>query len=175
MSFFKLFELIFIIFVIPISLFRQKLQSKSKVVILYGVEYFYYVVPFIIFGLLLNIKIYRVITDRYNHNVISPIWWKKPKVFFYNIQYRYFDRFLDGIICLSSYLCEGAIKQGVSEDRILLVPHFIDVSYFSQAVAPPFSNEHKVKIGMCGSLTEQNGLFVLIESFIRLKEQLPET
>ncbi|MDD2549773.1 MAG: glycosyltransferase family 4 protein [Bacteroidales bacterium] len=170
-EFIKLVELILIVILIPFSLVKLKVKKKCSIVILYGIEYFYYVIPFKIVGSLLGIKIYRVITDRYNVNVISPRWWKRSKIFFYNIQYRYFDRLLNGIVCLSSYLKNSAIKGGVLPDRILIIPHFIDLSSFATAAnTTPFSKP-TFRLGMCGTLTKENGLYILVDAFLKLKEQ----
>ena len=122
-QFLKFVELVFIIFAIPYSVIRNRIQHRTKVILLYGVEYFYLVLPFFIVGKILGIKVYRVITDRYTDRGIAPTWWKWPKVFFYQLQYNYFDRYLAGVICLSNYLKDHDIgEKGLSlEGKIEIV------------------------------------------------------
>jgi len=163
-GFLKLMQLFFIFLSVPFSLVKNKIKRNSKIVILYGIEYFYLIAPFLIMKYILNIKIYRIITDRYPKNVISPIWWKTPKIFFYNIQYKYLDKFLDGIICVSSYLEESSIKYGIKKNKIIVIPHFIDLSFIKKNKTLPKDND-KVRIGMCGTLNRPNGVLELINAY----------
>jgi len=167
----KFVELVFIIFAIPYSVIRNRIQHKTKVILLYGVEYFYLVFPFFIVGRILGIKVYRVITDRYTDRGIAPTWWKWPKVFFYQLQYRYFDRFLSGVVCLSHYLYQNSIDNGVSEKKICIIPHFINLKNFSVTTNDVPLKHNKVRLGMCGTLTRENGLLVLLDAFLYLKKQ----
>ncbi|MEW5845868.1 MAG: glycosyltransferase family 4 protein [Bacteroidota bacterium] len=163
-GFLKLIQLLFIFLTVPYSLLKNKIKRNSKIIILYGVEYFHLMIPFLIMKYILNLKVYRIITDRYPKNVISPIWWKTPKILFYNFQYKYIDKFLDGIICLSSFLKESSIKYGVKKNKIIVIPHFIDLSFFKVSKSLPRDNE-KIRIGMCGTLNRQNGILELIKAY----------
>lgn len=172
-EFLKFLELLLIILAIPFSVIRNRINNKTKIILLYGVEYFYLVLPFYIVGKIFRIKVYRVVTDRYTDKGIAPTWWKNPKVFFYQLQYKYFDRFFAGIICLSSYLKENAVANGTS--NVCVIPHFIDIEMFSNDTYNiiPFSNE-KVRLGICGTLNKANGLFVLLNAFLLLKKDYPD-
>jgi len=169
----KIVELFLIVFAIPFSVIRNRIQHKTKIIILYGIEYFYLVLPFYLVGQIIGIKVYRVVTDRYTDKGIAPTWWKRPKVFFYQFQYKYFDRFLAGIICLSSYLKKNAVANGAS--NVCVIPHFIDIELFSNDTYNiiPFSNEN-IRIGICGTLNKENGLFVLLNAFLLLKNDYPD-
>lgn len=170
---FKIVELLLIIIAIPFSAIRNRIQHKTKIILLYGIEYFYLVLPFYLIGKIVGIKVYRVITDRYTDKGIAPTWWKNPKVFFYQLQYKYFDRFLAGIVCLSSYLKENAVVNGVS--NVCVIPHFIDIEAFSKEASEitPFQGE-TFRIGICGTLNKENGLFVLLNGFLLLKKDYPD-
>jgi Glycosyltransferase len=174
-QFLKFVELVFIIFAIPYSVIRNRIQHRTKVILLYGVEYFYLVLPFFIVGKILGIKVYRVITDRYTDRGIAPTWWKWPKVFFYQLQYNYFDRYLAGVICLSNYLKDHAIAKGHNPNSVCVIPHFIDIERFSNEASKitPFQGE-KTRIGICGTLNKENGLFVLLKAFVFLKNDYPD-
>ncbi|NTW32847.1 MAG: glycosyltransferase family 4 protein [Bacteroidetes bacterium] len=139
---------------------------------MFGVEYFYLVFPFYIIGRILGIKVFRIITDRYSDSGIAPTWWKHPKVFFYRIQYIFFDKYLSGIVCLSNYLKENAILNGVENKKICVIPHFIDIERFSNKAESnkPFLNE-KIRLGFCGTLNESNGLFILLKAFSIIKKE----
>ena len=168
-EFLKIIELILIIFAIPISIIKNRIQHKTKIILLYGVEYFYQVLPFYLVGKIIGIKVYRVVTDRYTDNGIAPVWWKNPKVIFYQLQYKHFDKFLDGIVCLSNFLKVNAIANGVR--NVCVIPHFIDIEKFSKGIHnnTPLQNK-KVRLGICGTLNEGNGLFVLLNAFLLLKK-----
>jgi len=170
-EFLKFIELLLIILAIPFSVIKNRVNNKTKIIILYGVEYFYLVLPFYLVGKITGVKVYRIVTDRYINRGIAPTWWKKPKIFFYQFQYRYFDRFLSGVVCLSHYLYQNSICNGVKEERICIIPHFIDVDFFSKGSCNfmPFQGE-KIRIGICGTLNENNGLFYLLNAFLLLKK-----
>ncbi len=160
----KFFELFFIILVLPFSIIKNKLFHKTDTILLYGIEYFYFVLPFLIFTKFLRIKLFRLITDYYDTEIISPTWWKKPKSFFYNFQLKYFDKKLSGIVCLSFYMYEILKKYIKNEKKILVIPHFIDLDIISEN---QLSNKDSkiITIGFCGTLLEMNGVFDLIDAF----------
>lgn len=160
----KVFELFAILFAIPISLIRNSLKYKPDVIILYGVDYFYFVFPFWLFSKILNIKIVRIVTDYYKESTIVPVWWKQPKLFFYRLQFTFFDKYLTGVVTLSSYMANFAQKNGVESSRIIVIPHFIDVEGFCKYAADMKSG-NKIRIAFCGTINESNGIFDLIEAF----------
>jgi len=114
---------------------------------------------------LLNIKIYRFITDYYGEKVISPKPWKKPKVFFYHLQFNFLDKYLNGLVFLSSFMQQISFKYGIKENKTIVIPHFIDIKSFKVK-----KNYNFKVIGYCGTVNESNGLYILVESFIRLKD-----
>ena len=110
----KLLELFLLIILIPFSLLKDKIKYNSNHIILYGVEYFYFIFPIWLTAKILKINIYRIVTDLYDDVSIAPSAFKKIKLIFYRLQHNYFDRFLDGIIFLSICLKKEAIKKGVN-------------------------------------------------------------
>ncbi len=168
----KIIELILLVVLIPFSIINNKLRNKTDIILLYGVEYFYLVLPFIVLSKLFGIKLFRIVTDRYSYQGVAPVWWKRPKYFFYKLQFLYFDRFLSGVICLSSFLKESAIKCGVLEKNICVIPHFIDLDFFANNTDnfTSLAND-SIRIGFCGTLNESNGLRILLEAFRIIKEE----
>lgn len=168
-DFFKFFEIIIIILIIPFSIIRNKIRNKTNIVILYGLEYFYFNIQFYIFCKLFKIKLYRIVTDLYPSSTIAPVWWKSPKKLFLKLQQNYLDKKLNGIICLSYYLKNYFVFRGVK--NIVVIPHFIDINFFinNSGKQKPFSKK-SITIGFCGSLNRQNGLHVLIKAYKKLKE-----
>lgn len=157
----KFIEIIMLLFLVPFSLFNDKRKYKTDAIILEGIEYFYYIIPFLIFSKLLKIKLFRIITDDYPYKTLVPVWWKRPKYYFLKLQERRFDKYLDGIICLSSYLKQNCISYGVKNDKILIVPHFIDVDQFKSVIA----SKEEFRIGYCGAIIPENGIFILLKAF----------
>src|SRR5690554_2818818 len=125
-EFSKFIELIISIAYIPFFVFQRKFISKDEAIILYGFEYSYHIAPLIIFSKLLKIKCVRFITDSYRKTTIMPVWWKYPKYFSYMRQIRIYDKYLDGVVVLSNFLLKQSIKNGVKQNKITLIPHFIE-------------------------------------------------
>lgn len=157
----KFFELFCIISYIPMFVLHRKIFRRDGYIILYGIEYGYIVVPFLILSKILKITCVRFITDSYRVSTIMPVWWKSPKLFFYNIQITRFDRCLDGVIVLSKFLYDRSIKYGVKKKKLLLIPHFIDINCYKEDIG---KNDKKL-IGFCGTVNVGNGVLDLIKAF----------
>lgn len=170
----KVIEFIGILFAIPISLIRNYFKQKPDVVILYGVEYFYFVLPFWILSRILKFKIIRIVTDYYKKSTIVPVWWKKPKLFFYQLQFKKFDKYLDGIVSLSNYMSDYAKKNGVNPDKVIVIPHFIDIAGFCRGKSINH-NPQLFRIGYCGTIVSTNGIYDLIEAFRIIHNKYPNT
>jgi glycosyltransferase involved in cell wall biosynthesis len=166
----KLFEIIALLFIVPISVLKQRLKNRVDAIILFDVRYFYFILPFQIATKMLNIKLIRIITDYSSPLSIAPVWWKKPKLFFHNLQFKHFDKYLDGIIVLSSYLSNLILKSGIHSSRINVIPHFIDMEGFIDNNKKIEKNS-KIRIGFCGTPHELNGIFDLIEAFLTVKQK----
>ena len=165
----KFFELIFQIFYSPLFLIKIRFYNKSKYLLLYGVDRAYIVFPLLLFSKILGIKCYRVITEIYQAKDYASIWWRKPLLFFNTIQIKCFDRFLDGLIVLSSYLKKLCINNRVKESNICLIPHFI--SFENNIKYTELNIERDTfKIVYSGSITYENGVLDLIEAFLYLKK-----
>jgi len=170
----KLLELLLIFFAIPISVVRNYFKHKPNAIVLYGIEYFYFILPFWIISKLLRVKILRFITDYYKVSTIVPVWWKKPKLLFYQLQFKYLDKRLDAIITLSQYMAEYSRKNGVLNSRIITLPHFIDVVGFCDTAKQTHTNS-KLRIGYCGTISESNGIFDLVQAFTDVHSKFSNT
>ncbi len=168
----KLLELFLLIILIPFSLLKDKIKYNSNHIILYGVEYFYFIFPIWLTAKILKINIYRIVTDLYDDVSIAPSAFKKIKLIFYRLQHNYFDRFLDGIIFLSICLKKEAIKKGVKATRICLIPHIINTNKFNSLKKTKLNTEN-LRIGFFGTPVGQNGIFVLADAFLLVKEKYP--
>jgi glycosyltransferase involved in cell wall biosynthesis len=170
-DFFKILEFFLIILATPFSLIFNKLKSQIDTAILYGIEYSYYCIPLFITAKLFKIKIFRIITDYYDTESIVPVWWKQPKLFFYEMQFQRVDRLFDGIIVLSYYLKNIAIRNGVNDANILLIPHFIDINSFKSKCNYEVQWTSKTIIGFCGMPSVFNGILDLITAFGMVNEK----
>jgi glycosyltransferase involved in cell wall biosynthesis len=81
----------------------------------------------------------------------------------YELQYKCFDRYLDGKICLSDFLVKESLLYGLSKNKILKIPHFIDTDFFIKDSVK--SNSNNFTIGFCGAIYSLNGIYILIEAF----------
>lgn len=167
----KFFELFAIICYVPFFLFYRKFFKSDNIIILYGMEYSYLVIPFIVFSRIMKIRCFRIITDFYKSSTIVPVWWKNPKLFFYHMQMQKIDKYLDGVIVLTKYLYNKCISYGVSENKLLLIPHFIKIS---DSVDKKKLNTEPI-IGFCGTISVENGIIDLLKAFTIVKLHYPES
>lgn len=158
----KFCELLCLIFFVPVSLLYRKIYKKNQIVLLYGIEYAYLVCPFIYWSKIFGIKCYRIITDSYMAKSIVPVWWKWPKYLFYTLQYKHFDKHLNGVIVLSRYLYELCIKNRVKKENVMLIPHFIDLN---QKKIKILTNDAEDIICFCGTPSISNGIIELMQAF----------
>jgi glycosyltransferase involved in cell wall biosynthesis len=157
----KFLEIIILFFFVPFCILSDKRKCKTDAIILYGIDYLYYIIPFLIVSKLLGIKLYRVITDDYIYDTLVPVWWKRPKYYFLEFQAKRIDKHLSGIICLSNYLKQKCLLNGIKDDKILIIPHFIDLEQFRSAAAI----KEEFRIGYCGAIVPENGIFILLKAF----------
>ncbi len=157
----KILELMLNILYIPIFLLYLKFFKNKQAIILYGFEYTYQIIPFIMFSKILKIKCIRFITDHYRTTSIVPVWWKYPKFISYMIQKKYVDKFLDGVVVLSSLLYKQCQARGVKKGKIILIPHFIEI--LKHTVKRKTYNNN-VNVCFCGTVVEANGISDLIEA-----------
>lgn len=163
---FKIIELIGYFFQIPLFLLKDKLKNKTDFIILYGIEYFYLTFPIWCVTKILKIKLFRIVTDIYDKSTIVPVWWKTPKYFFYNLQAKWFDKKFDGIICVSNFLYNKYLENKNSKNKLIIIPHFIDIDSFRiHSLEQKKENEIK-RIGYCGTVIPKNGIFELIKAVL---------
>ncbi|PDS23144.1 glycosyltransferase [Flavobacterium branchiophilum] len=170
-EFLKFVNLISQIIYTPFSILIQKLKYKKNTIILYGVEYLYFTMPYLLFCKLFNIRLYRIVTDYYEPQSLTPVWWKKIKLVFYYGQFKFIDQYFNGVIVLSHYLKKIIQKNNVK--NVLLINHFIDFSSFYSSSFKKVENTFV--IGFCGTTNIQNGTFDLIDAFVLLQEFHPNT
>lgn len=162
--------LVLTIITIPFSVFINKIFKKSDIILLYGIDYPYLTLPFVFSSKVLKIKIYRIITDYYDFKTIVPVWWKQPKKWFYDRQIKLIDNYFNGLIVLSIFLKRMAIKNGVKNNKIILIPHFINFRLFSNNDRKKYNEFTNRTICFCGSPSIPNGILDLVEAFKILKE-----
>lgn len=169
-EFLKIFEFISQIFYIPIFVIYRKIFFKDKYIIFYGIDRSSVLFPFLFTAKLFNIKCVRVITEIYPNSVTLKYWWRFINIVFEKIQLKLVDKYFDGILVLSNFLYDLSIKNGVNPHKLLLIPHFIELLNFN------FHNDNskqKFTIGYCGSISLDNGIDHLLESFYYISNLYP--
>jgi glycosyltransferase involved in cell wall biosynthesis len=169
-EFFKFFEVLFHLLYMPFFVIYRKFFKRDKIIIMYGIDRAYFVFPISIFARLFGLKVFRIITELYPPNTYAFKWWRKPLILFNELQIKFFDRYLDGVIVLSHFLKKLEINSGVKEENILLIPHFIDVDGKTNDRGY-FVNNMKDRIGYCGNPSIANGILDLIDAFLILNER----
>jgi glycosyltransferase involved in cell wall biosynthesis len=169
-EFFKFLEVLFHVLFIPFFISYRRLIKREHVIIMYGLDRAYFVFPITIFAKIFGIKIFRVNTEVYPYSSYASNWWRKPLILFNELQIKYFDKYLDGIIVLSHFLKKLEIKNGVREKKILLIPHFIDVNIATNSECSVEKTKID-RIGYCGNPSIENGILDLIDAFIILDEK----
>lgn len=168
-EFLKYFEHFFQVLYVPIFVIKKFIFNKTRVFLLFGVERADITVPFLFLSKMLGIKCYRIITEIYRVEDYAYHWWRKPLVYFYNLQLRYFDRYMDGIIVLTKYLQNLCINNGVKEKNILLIPHFIDFRKKPKLHKIDIIDNSVFNIVYSGTITSENGVKDLVDAFILSK------
>lgn len=170
-SILKTFAIIINILYTPIFIFYRKVVKKDKVLIIFGLKYAYELFPILFLSRLFKISIYQIIADYYTPNEVVPIWWKKPKYFFYKVQRKYLDKYFNGLIVLSQALFKQSVKNNVKKNKLLIIPHFIDFKMPKKEFSP---NEKHI-ICFCGAVTIPNGIMDLIKAYNLIKKDLPNS
>ena len=165
----KFFESFLQMINVPLFLIKIKFIKKSNVLILYGIDRAYIIIPMMFFCKIFRIKCFRIITEIYRAEDYAYYWWRKPLVYFYNLQLRYFDRYMDGIIVLSKYLQNLCVNNGVKEKNILLIPHFIDFRKRTKLHKISIIDNSVFNIVYSGTITSENGVKDLVDAFILSK------
>lgn len=164
----KFFDLLIKIVYIPFFLAKRKQKNKDHFILLFGVDYAYFLIPFIFWSKLFGVKVFRIIADYYTIQETSyKGWLQLPKVFFLNLQFRFFDKYLNGIVVFSSFLKKLVLKSGVKENRVLLLPHFIDLQ--NQESINEMSD--CIRIGFCGQPNLKNGIIELVKAYLIIISQ----
>ena len=160
-EFLKFFELLAQILYIPFFLAYRKFVKKDSVLILYCIERVYFVLPTVILCKIFKIKCYRIIAEIWPNYMEAKYWWRIPNILFYNLQLKYIDKYLDGIIVFSNYLHKICVNNGVKDENLILIPHFIDLKI--SRVALPSSKVFR--IGFAGNPSIENGVIDLLKAF----------
>ena len=170
-EFLKIFEVLSQILYIPFFLAYRKFVKKDSVLILYCIERAYFVLPTIIFCKIFKIKCYRIIAEIWPNYMEAKYWWRIPNILFYNLQLRYVDKYLDGIVVFSKYLLQICINNGVKDKDLILIPHFIDLK-ISRVLSP---TSKLFRIGFAGNPSIENGIIDLLKAFdFLIKENSPD-
>lgn len=135
--------------------------KKINLIIIYGFDRPYSILPIILFCKLNKIKIIRVVTEIYvvQKKISIDSIFSLLELF----QIKYFDRFLSGVIVLSDYL-ENLYKP-IKVNKVLKIYHFIESIKYNF-----FRNKDKFIVTYCGSYSKNNGVEYLIQAAKILKE-----
>ncbi|OQA01365.1 MAG: putative glycosyl transferase [Bacteroidetes bacterium ADurb.Bin408] len=115
--------------------------------------------------------------------IIVPDYFEKPDDLFsfkafkwYNfyLGLRYFSKYADGIIVLTSFLRDYYLNVIEYKKDITIIPNFIDPSKFENIVVPPHKKD-KITIGYIGTPTSKDGILDLLKSFSLLYKKYKHT
>lgn len=161
----KIVELVGNFIFLPFHIIYDKFKYKANIILLYGIDYPYYTMWFLIAKKCLNILIIRIVADSYNMKAVSPHKLFYFKWILYKLQKKQIDKRFSGIICLTNYLKIEFLKNGVSPNNILVIPHFINLDVSDIPPDMEILNDTSNKICYSGSLNNRNGIFYLLEAF----------
>lgn len=170
----KFFETFLQILFIPFFMAYRRFFKMDQILLFYGLDRAYFVFPATIFCKIFCLKSFRIITEIYPNYLYASKWWRKPNILFNKWQIKYFDRYLSGVVVLSSKLQNLLVENKVRKEKIILIPHFIDLNTAS-SVSKTVNNS-KSRIGFCGNPSIENGVIDLVQAFLLLlqasKQQL---
>lgn len=165
-SFIKFLEVLLQVLYTPLFICYRKIIKKDQIIILYGLDRAYIVFPLTLFSRLFKLKIYRIITEIYPSYQYAYTWWRKPLILFNDWQIKYFDRYLNGVVVLSRMLQDLELRNNVKKEKLILIPHFIDLNF--QSLINYQSDKQKTRIGFCGNPSVENGVLDLIKAYLKL-------
>lgn len=167
---FKLLEFFCQLFFVPFFLIYRKIFCNDNCIIFYGIDRAPLLIIFLFISKLFRIKCVRIITEIYPNSVTLKNCWRLPNIIFEKIQLKLVDKYFDGILVLSNFLYDLSIKNGVNSSKLLFIPHFIEL------LNSNFLNDNskqKFTIGYCGSISLDNGIDDLLESFYYISNLYP--
>jgi len=169
---FKLLEFFCQLFFVPFFLIYRKIFCNDNCIIFYGIDRAPLLITFLLISKLFRIKCVRIITEIYPNSVTLKNWWRFPNIIFEKIQLKFVDKYFDGIIVLSDFLYKLSIDYGVNSNKLIVIPHFIELinsnSVNNKAIK-------KFTIGYCGSISLDNGIDDLLKSFYYISNFYPDT
>ena len=163
----KVADVISKIFYIPFFLYRISQRRKSHILIIYGLDYAFFLGPLLVLSKLFNISCFRIITDYRVAEYTPNDWTKKIKLFLTYKQHEILDRYFNGILVLSNQLKKMLIENHVGDNKILLIPHFIDMD----TQRSWSRNKSPYRIGYCGNMESKNGIKYLIDAFSIIQKE----
>ncbi|SMC43424.1 Glycosyltransferase involved in cell wall bisynthesis [Desulfocicer vacuolatum DSM 3385] len=173
-AFSKIFETICQILFLPLFFIKIKLFKKSDVLLIYGLDVSYILVPVFFLSKAFGIKCFRIITEIYLPYKYAYCWWRKPLILFYNSQLMYFDRYFDGIIVLTKRLYQICVANKVRKENLTLIPHFIDVDNVNKQIGDD-QNSDTDRICYCGNPTYENGILDLVDAYLIVSRKKTNT
>lgn len=171
-EFLKIFEHICQILYVPFFVLFRKIYFKDNYFIFYGIDRSSLLIPFIITAKLCRIKCVRIITEIYPSSVTLKYWWRFVNIIFEKIQLKVVDKYFEGILVLSDFLYTLSIENGVNPRKLLFIPHFIEL-FNSHDINK--NTKEKFTIGYCGSISLDNGIDDLLNSFYYISKLRPNT
>lgn len=157
----KLLDLIFKLLFLPIFFYKLNKGKGEKVLFYYGIGYAHFIIPSLVFCKIFNIKVIRVITDFHTEEVLKKEYLRKIKYLSRIAQFKYIDKYLNGVLVLSTFLYNKCLKCGVDEKKIIHIPHFIDVDKDEVSRR----NFKLFRIGYSGDPAIKNGIIELLKAF----------
>jgi glycosyltransferase involved in cell wall biosynthesis len=156
----KIIELVSQVIYVPIFLTKRRFAKRNSIVILYAIDRSYIVFPINIIAKIYGMGCFRIITEYFPPYTYAYSFWRKPLVLFYEAQYKYFDKYLDGVVVLSSYLKNLCINNNVDPQKITIIPNFIDIN-----IPEKESITDKIfTVAFMGYLTVENGIIDLLKA-----------
>lgn len=165
----KIVELICQVLYIPVFILFLKFIKKQQILIINGLETAYFCLPLIVFSKIFRLKCYRIITEIFPENAVAAYWWRKPILIFYRMQLKRLDKYMNGVIVLSKYLSELCLSNGVKNEKIILIPNFIDLEKIKSPGIP-----ENFRICFCGTASVENGVLDLLSAFKIISSKVPE-
>jgi len=143
-------------------------NRKSTTLLLYNNE-LQYSIPVFTIGKLLGLRIISFVSEFYDKSAFNSSILRKIKWYGFLLNLNYFNKASDHLIVFSHYLKDLYLKQGVSENKIIVQPNLTDFEYW-------YTNESEVKyiLGYSGTPSLKDGLADLLYAISKLKnENLP--
>jgi glycosyltransferase involved in cell wall biosynthesis len=144
-------------------------KRKSVSILLYN-NILRFNIPIFIISKLTGIKIICFVPEFYDKSTFEGSAFRKLKWFGFLFNILFLNKFSYRLIVFSHFLKDMYLKQGITEDKIIVQPNLTDFDYW-QIKEEGKEEREEYTLGYCGTPTLKDGIYDLLQAVSELKNR----